>query len=294
MKRSETIPKEKQFTYSLNGRKISLYNLDCLQGIRTCLGANSVDVVVTSPPYNIGVKYGEYDDSGSRENYLDWMHDVGEVIFRCLKNDGSFFLNIGSKPSDLWIPFEVAAILRDVFKLQNVINWIKSIAIEKASVGDYPGIVADIAVGHYKPVNSKRYLHNCQEYLFHFTKGGDVPLDRLAVGVKFQDKSNIARWAGNKSDLRCRGNTWFIPYKTIQSRDNQRPHPASFPPKLPEMCIKLHGLREGMLIMDPFNGIGNTAVACMNLGVDYVGFEVDEEYYNDTVKRIENPILFYR
>ncbi len=282
-------PEDKRsFRIESNGAQITIYNLDCLQGMRNLVEAGSVDVVVTSPPYNIGVKYGQYDDTISRGDYLAWMLEAGEAVKRCLKDEGSFFLNIGSKPSDLWIPFEAAAVMRDIFQLQNVIHWIKSIAIEKSGVGDYPGITQDIAVGHYKPVNSKRYLHNCQEYIFHFTKSGDVPLDRLAVGVKYQDKSNIARWGSNKSDLRCRGNTWFIPYKTIQNRNNQRPHPASFPPKLPEMCIKLHGLKEGMLVMDPFNGIGNTALACRELGVDYVGFEVDEEYFGETIKKLLN------
>lgn len=80
------------------------------------------------------------------------------------------------------------------------------------------------------------------EYIFHFTNKGDVEVDKLADGlaVRYQDKSNLGRYS--HQDKRDRGNTWFIPYQTIKHK-SQRPHPATFPVKLPEMCIKLHGLR---------------------------------------------------
>src|SRR5207253_7485933 len=73
--------------------------------------------------------------------------------------------------------------LRDLFVLQNTIHWIKSIAIDNRTFG------------HFKPISSKRFLNDCQEYIFHFTKTGRVEIDRLAVGVPYQDKSNIARWS---------------------------------------------------------------------------------------------------
>ncbi len=144
-------------------------------------------------------------------------------------------------------------------------------------MGDYEKIAGDIAVGHYQPVNSARYLSQCHEHIFHFTKKGDVALDKLGVGVPYQDKSNIGRWKAAERDLRDRGgNTWFIPYRTIRS---SRPHPTSFPEKLPEMCIRLHGCRPGTLVMDPFMGIGSTALAALALGADYIGFEIDPPEY---------------
>ena len=172
----------------------------------------------------------------------------------------------------------VAEEFREFFKLQNVIHWIKSIAIPKEDVGNYPNITGDIAVGHYKPTHGNRYLHNSHEYIFHFTKKGNVELDLLAIGVPYQDKSNVDRWKREKKDLRSRGNTWFIPYETIRDRVTQRPHPSTFPVKLPEMCIKLHGVSKTRLVLDPFMGIGSTAVACKRLGVPCVGFEIDQTY----------------
>ncbi len=261
----------------------TLYLKDCILGFKEDIREGSVDVVVTSPPYNIGISYNSYRDSLPREKYLAWIEQVGIAVKRALADNGSFFLNIGNRPKDQWIAWDVASVMRKHFKLQNTIMWIKSIAIGKIDVGDYPGIVGDIAVGHFKPVVSDRFLNDCYEYIFHFTKNGDAKLDKLAIGIPYQDKSNIGRWKKARQDRRDRGNTWFIPYETIQSK-RDRPHPAAFPVKLPEMCIMLHG-RAG-LIADPFTGIGATALAAKKLGISFVGFEIDKGYLDETIARL--------
>ena len=133
-------------------------------------------------------------------------------------------------------------------------------------------------------------MNGCHEYIFHFTKTGKVKLDKLAVGVPYQDKTNIGRWKKAVQDLRDRGDTWFIPYKTIWSRKKHRPHPATFPPKLPMMCIKLHGLERTKLVLDPFMGIGNTALACLSLGIDYIGFEIDKDYVESANQQIKKKM----
>ncbi|PYI98932.1 MAG: site-specific DNA-methyltransferase, partial [Verrucomicrobia bacterium] len=243
------------------------------------LADESVDLVVTSPPYNLGISYGKYSDTQDRESYLQWCREWATQIRRVLKPDGSFFLNIGSAPSNPMLPHEIVMALRDLFVLQNTIHWIKSIAIEEfcrhrpvvgqtgfALETDHRPVATNPrSFGHFKPINSKRFLNDCHEYVFHFTKSGRVELNRLALGVPYQDKSNIARWSHSRGrDLRCRGNTWFVPYSTIQSRDKERPHPATFPVQLAEWCIKLHGPAGAGRIetmLDPFLGIGNSAVA---------------------------------
>lgn len=266
-----------------------IYVMDSLVGMRRCLDDGEVDVIVTSPPYNLGVRYGVYNDSIPRHEYLAWMDRVAVELRRVLSDRGSLFLNMGYSYRDPWVAWEVAFVFRKYFVLQNVIHWVKSIAIEKKDVGDYPNIRGDIAVGHYKPVNSKKYLAINHEYIFHFTKKGDVELDKTAIGVPYQDKSNIGRWKSATRDIRDRGNVWFIPYETIRSRE-ERPHPSSFPPKLPEMCIKLHGIERTKLVLDPFMGIGNTAIAAIKLGIKYIGFEIDEQYVKTAEKRIRETL----
>lgn len=255
--------------------------------MRKYLGECEVDVIVTSPPYNLGIDYGSYDDTISRRCYLDWIEEVAKECRRVLRESGSFFLNIGYTSRDPWVAWEVAFRLRNHFTLQNVIHWVKSIAIPKEDAGDYANIKGDIAVGHFKPVNSDRYLNKCHEYIFHFTKMGGVKLEKLAVGVPYQDKTNIGRWKRASGGIRDRGDTWFIPYETIHSSEKQRPHPSAFPVKLPMMCIRLHGLERTKLVLDPFMGIGNTALACLSLEVPFLGFEMDESYVRKAQQRLK-------
>ncbi len=262
----------------------NIYIIDCIKGIKQMKRQSfSVDVIVTSPPYNIGKDYNTYDDRKSRNEYLDWMESVARQCSEIMNDQSSFFLNVGGKPSDHWISLDVAERFRKYFELQNVIHWIKSISIPKEDVGNYPNIKGDISVGHYKPVNSSRYMNSCHEFIFHFTKKGNINLDKLSIGVPYQDKSNIGRWKRAGNDLRGRGNTWFIPYETIQK---SRPHPTVFPVKLPEMCLKVHGIKNIKLALDPFMGIGSTAIACKKLDVDFIGFEIDKSYVDIANERL--------
>ena len=281
---------EPSYTVESGDQTLRIFNEDCVTGIPLRLQAGTIDVVVTSPPYNVGTTYSKYDDTISRSDYVKWMGEWGKVIHDALSDQGSLFLNIGGKPTDPWGPFEVLMELRNYFALQNVIHWVKSIAIRKEDVGRYPGITENVSVGHYKPINSSRYVHSCHEYIFHLTKTGDVELDRLAIGVEYQDKSNLARWNGAKQDRRCRGNTWFVPYKTIRSRDKQRPHPATFPIQIPKMCIQVHGIDRAAQVLDPFLGIGNTALACVQLGLNFVGFETDPDYSSQANEAINKEL----
>lgn len=244
---------------------------DCVAGMTERLSPTSVDVIVTSPPYNIGKEYNEYDDTRADDAYLRWMEGVAEAVETVLSDRGSFFLNLGSKPSRPAWPFEVLESFRGRFKLQNTILWVKSIVID----GSDDGREAAAIHGHYKPVNSHRFLSGMAEYVFHLTKHGDVPLAKLSVGTPYKDKSNVTRWRDEATDLRDRGNVWFIPYDTIHS---SRPHPCVFPPKLPRMCILLHGIETTRLVLDPFVGTGSTGVACTELGIPFVGFDIDPYY----------------
>ena len=88
-------------------------------------------------------------------------------------------------------------------------------------------------------------------------------------------------------DRRCRGNTWFIPYDTIQSRDKERPHPASFPVGLVEQCIRIHGKGAETRLLDPFLGIGTSAVAAERMGIkEFTGIELDDYYLSVARERL--------
>ncbi len=268
------------------GRSVRLYREDSIAGLERRVGRARASVVVTSPPYNLGVRYRSYADDRPRAEYLAWTGEFGAAVARVLAPGGSFFLNVGSPPRDPRLAWDVVRAAGRPFVLQNVIHWVKSIAIDRAAAGEAAGLDRDLALGHYKPLRSARYLHGAHEYVFHLTRSGHVPLDRLAIGVAYQDKSNVGRWRRPGIDRRCRGNTWFLPYPTIQARARDRPHPATFPPELPEWCVRLHGVARTRLVVDPFVGIGSSAVAAARLGRSFVGFDVDAEYLRVAAERV--------
>nr|WP_063908027.1 site-specific DNA-methyltransferase [Acetobacter malorum] len=248
---------------------------DCLRALRR-MEEDSVDVIITSPPYNIGLSYRSYPDRKEEDEYLDWMLDVAHGLRRVLRADGSFFLNISGSSAQPWLPFELAVRLRDLFVLQNHISWVKSISVGEDSFG------------HFKPMNSQRFLHRGHEHLFHFTLSGDVKLDRLSAGVPYKDKSNIAR-RGHEQDRRCRGDAWFIPYETVRDRKQKFDHPGTFPVALPEQCLLLHGQEEAQ-VLDPFMGTGTTLLAAQRLGCFGVGIEIDPDYVAIARQRLRDDL----
>jgi site-specific DNA-methyltransferase (adenine-specific) len=263
---------------------LELHHEDCLAGMKQ-LSSECVDLVVTSPPYNLGINYRTYQDKLEFNEFIDWCQDWASQIHRVMKDEASFFLNLGAAPKDPLLPHQlILALTREEpnFILQNTFHWIKSISVDTRK-GE------TISAGHFKPINSKRFVNDCHEYVFHLTKTGGVPLERRAAGVEYADKSNIARWSHTGGeDKRCRGNNWFIPYDTIQSRSKERPHPATFPVALVEQCIRIHGLRRTKHLLDPFTGIGTSALAAQRMNIEkFTGFDIDGEYLKTARERLD-------
>jgi len=256
-----------------------LFNMDVMDGLRE-IKDETVDVVVTSPPYNLGKKYRSSTDKMKREDYLSWTTCWCKEAERILKPGGSFFLNMGSYskwPTQSHDVIHMLTRVHHLFHLQNTFHWIKAIT------------VGDKSHGHFTPVSSPRYVNKLHEYVFHLTKSGAVRLDRLALGVPYEDKSNINRWGHTQgADLRCRGDVWFIPYKTIQSRDKHRPHPATFPPELATNCILVHH-GDNLIVADPFVGVGNSGVGAFRSGkvTQFYGVDLDDFYIDETAKKLE-------
>jgi site-specific DNA-methyltransferase (adenine-specific) len=292
----------------------TIHNQDCIQGMNS-LPADSVDIVTTSPPYNLNISYNTYKDNKPRQEYLSWLDQVFQAIHRCLKDNGHFWLNVGYSNIDPWVGMDVAQVARNHFVLQNNFVWVKSITIN------------DVTTGHFKPINSERFANPTWEHLFHFTKTGQVACDKLAVGAPYMWDCNIdnsGRIRGRlakkfgfdnikdfnknadhetrllfeqelsqklsqtkpKSDRRCRGNTWFVPYDTIANRQQHRgSHPATFPVALIDNCIKFSGIKSGLLV-DPFMGSGTSAIAAIQQGLDYIGYDIDSDYIQFATDRI--------
>ena len=291
-----------------------IHNKDCVIGMQE-LDEASIDLVVTSPPYNLNINYGEYNDDLPREEYLNWLGTVFTQVKRILKNNGHFFLNVGYTNIDPWVGMDVANIARSHFVLQNNFVWTKSIFVDGKTHG------------HFKPINSDRFANPTWEHLYHFSKNGDAPCNKLAVGVPYEwecntdnsgrirgrlvKKMGFTNWRDfeknaseeqknilqreltqkitnlpEKPKVHCRGNTWFVPYDTISDRHKHRgKHPATYPVALVDNCIKFSGITEGV-VLDPFMGSGTTALAAVANGLSYIGYEVDQEYIDFAEDRI--------
>ncbi len=265
--------------------QVSLLEGDCL-ALMPAMADESFDLVVTSPPYNLGIAYESYDDTAERPRFLEWCRRWAAEVRRVMAADASFFLNLGAAPRNPLLPHQLVLALTEgddpLFVLQNTFHWIKSITVETRA-GE------TISAGHFKPINSRRFVNDCHEFVFHLTKSGAVALDRRAAGTTYADKSNITRWrhtGGN--DRRCRGNAWFIPYDTIRSRADQRPHPATFPVALASRCIVLHGRGAETRMLDPFVGIGSSAVAALKHEIAcFTGIDIDPVYLETTRDRLD-------
>lgn len=291
-----------------------IHDTDCSEGLQK-LADKSIDICVTSPPYNLGIDYGTYEDKKPRNDYLDWLDQIFKQLHRVLKDDGHFWLNVGYSNVDPWVGMDVANVARKHFVLQNNINWVKSISID------------NVTTGHFKPINSERFANPTWEHLFHFTKTGSVKCDKLSIGVPYmwdcnldnsgRIKGRLAKKYGFKNILdfnknadelvkqkfdrelneklknqkpkpnkRCRGNTWFMPYETISNRDKGRgKHPATYPIQLVENCIQFSNLQDGILL-DPFMGTGTSAIGALRQNLDFVGFDIDSDYIDFANQRI--------
>jgi site-specific DNA-methyltransferase (adenine-specific) len=137
----------------------------------------------------------------------------------------------------------------------------------------------------YSPTQGDKRLNNKFEYIFQFVNGSEYELDRLSIGVPYEDKSNVGRYSD--IDIHCRGNIWKVGYETIQN-SMDKPHPHRFPVQLVELGIKLSGIKEGSNVLDPFAGSGTTAIACRMLDMNFYGYEISEHWYQRAVKRFED------
>ncbi len=246
---------------------------DCLAVMPKRLTAKSVSVVVTSPQYNLGVKYNTSKDDLPFENYSAWLDRFFQEVKRALKDDGSLFLNVGCSRNKPWNAMRIAEVAGKSFVLQNEIVWVKAITVDGQSYG------------HFTPVAGNRYLNHCFESVFHFTKTGQVPLERLAIGVPYEYDCNLKRNSAS-GNVRCGGDVWFVPYETIQDKSDRGLHPASFPVALASRCIKLAGVSKTTLVLDPFLGTGSTLAACQELGVQGIGIEIDAAYCKQARRRL--------
>ena len=96
-----------RFEHEDGNTRLEFHLRDCVGGMGDLVPDGSVDLVVTSPPYNLGIAYGKYDDTLERDEYLEWSEEWAGAVRRALKPDGALFLNVGAAPKNPYLPHEL-------------------------------------------------------------------------------------------------------------------------------------------------------------------------------------------
>ena len=220
----------------------------------------SIDVIITSPPYNRGKNYSSddkniYNDKKPEQEYLDFLKSIWKECLRVASESAILFLNIGDSARDQGISEKVAISAEDAgwIRIQDIV-WVKSI----------------YGKGHYTPSGRSKRFNNVWEHIYMFAKDkAKYKLDTKAMGIPYADKSNIGRYGD--SDLRDPGNIFHICYEKTTGASVKKGHDAPFPIGLPYACIK--SVPNAKFILDPFLGTGTTLAAANVLNLKGIGYE---------------------
>jgi len=262
---------------------------DCFELIKD-LPDNSVDLVITSPPYADIVNYGKNISIQKPKDYCDWILPLFNEIHRVLKSSGSFILNINDNCSNgLRNPFIFELIYRSQketkLKFYDTYIWHKMNGI---------------------PNGGKKRFRNTTEFIFHFVKNqkelkfymdrvmkepAQSSIDRSKYEWQIKDHGKIVDGQrGNKKTKHYDvSNTLVRPDNVFRfptaglARDNTIRHPAPYHKELPTYFINLL-TDEGDVVLDVFSGIGTTGLGCNNR--EYIGFELNEKYAEFSKKRL--------
>lgn len=234
-----------------------IYCCDVLEGLKQ-LDNESIDLIITSPPYNKmglngeqkGVKWVGTIDYGNNKNidnkpedeYQEWQIKILNECFRVLKKDGSMFYNHKNRiikgKGEISNPY--SWIIKSPFKVRQEIIW------DRGSTND---------------VNRRRYLPTTEK-IFWLTKSDKPKFDR-------------------KIDTPFKKEVWSFPFKTNTE------HPAPFPIDMPNNIIHcIQSNNECLTILDPFMGSGTVAVSALQFNCNYIGFELFPEYIELSEKKI--------
>ncbi|HZE21450.1 MAG TPA: site-specific DNA-methyltransferase, partial [Desulfobaccales bacterium] len=228
---------------------------------------NSVHLMVTSPPYNVGK---EYDRDITLEEYLEFLGRVWREVYRVLVPGGRACVNVANLGRKPYIPIH-SYIVRDMieigFLMRGEVIWDKGASAS-----------ASTAWGSWRsPANP--ILRDVHEYILIFSKAG------FSRKNPAKRRSTISR----EEFLELTRSVWTFPAVSARSVG----HPAPFPVELPHRLIQLYTY-QGDIVLDPFMGSGSTAIAALQGNRPYLGYEIEPQYVRLAEKRIRQYILEFK
>ncbi len=221
----------------------------------------SVDLIVTSPPYNVDIKYNSHDDKITYEKYLEFCQKWLNRCYHWLKVDGRLCLNIPldkNKDGQQSVGADLTTIAKNIgFKYHSTIIWNEGNISRRTAWGSWLSASAPYVIA---PVELILILYK-KDWKKNNKKESDI------------NKKEFIEWTNG---------LWTFPG---QSKKGAGGHPAPFPVELPKRCIKLFSF-VGDIVLDPFMGSGSTLIAAILNNRKSIGIDIDNEYCNIAKKRI--------
>jgi site-specific DNA-methyltransferase (adenine-specific) len=222
---------------------------------------NSIDLAVTSPPYNVEIEYSLHDDKTSYAEYLQFTKKWLQRCILLVKNDGRFCLNIPldkNKGGQQSVYADITSIAKKIgWKYHSTIVWNEQNISRRTAWGSWLSASAPYVIA---PV----------EMIVVFYKG------------KWKKTSGTLKSNINKEEFM----NWTNGVWTFSGESKMKVgHPAPFPVELPKRCIKLFTF-VGDTVLDPFLGSGSTLLACLETDRKGIGVEIDKNYCEIAKKRL--------
>jgi len=251
-------PKTKSKVYYETNNLI-IYNDDFLT--ISCIKENSIDLIVTSPPYNVDIRYSSFNDKISYKEYLKFTELWLEKAYKLLKEDGRLCLNIPldkNKGGQQSVYADIVTIAKKIgWKYHSTIVWNEGNISRRTAWGSWLSASAPYVIA---PVEMIVVMYKKKWKKFSRGKKSDIT------------KHEFIEWTNG---------VWSFPGESKK----RVKHPAPFPLELPKRCIKLFTFI-GDTVLDPFLGSGTTLIACALLNRKGIGVEIDENYCEIAKKRL--------
>jgi len=256
---------------------IELIHSDCVTAMREKIDCESVDLTVTSPPYD---KLRSYNGNNDQWGEHVWKAVIAE-LYRVTKTGGVVVWVVGDatvKGSETGTSFKQALWAMECgFRLHDTMIYQTN-----------------------KPPQTHRRYEQCWEYMFVFSKSSPTTFNRITIKSENAGQKRTATMRQDGDGLSKRSakgfvkerkpltNIWYLPRGRMRDKRSIE-HPATFPNKLAYDQI-ISWSNEGDTVLDPFMGSGTTGVACQNLSRSFIGIELDSDYMEIARERIGQPL----
>ncbi len=282
--KTKTIEKINIFTPKVQDKvKTELILGDCLEALMK-MPDNSIDLIVTSPPYADQRKntYGGI----TPDEYVQWFLPIAKELLRVLKPSGTFILNIKEKVVNGERHTYVMELILEM-KKQGWL-WTEEMIWHKKNCypGKWPNRFRDAWERLLQFNKQKEFSMYQDEVMVPMGDWAKTRLKNLSDTDKKRDNSKVGSGFGkNVSKWIGRDKAYPTNVLRIATETSNKKHSAVFPKELPSWFIKLF-TKPGDLVLDPFLGSGTTSIAAFNLDRNSIGIEIKEEYYNLAIKNI--------